>query len=136
MKKIRRYLPKGRHLLASLINCKGEILDADFLKNAAEETARESGATVLETIVNVFPNGGITVNVALSESHLALHTYPEFGGLFLDIFTCGRSCDPLKGLFLLKKRLDGKIASQTLLERKLRGGILLWLPAISKLAKR
>jgi S-adenosylmethionine decarboxylase len=30
----------------------------------------------------------------LAESHASYHTYPEFGFLAVDFFTCG-SCDPL-----------------------------------------
>jgi len=36
-----------------------------------------------------FPNtGGITAVTLLSESHLACHTFPEFGSLCLNLFCC------------------------------------------------
>jgi S-adenosylmethionine decarboxylase len=34
------------------------------------------------------PPGGITGFVPLAESHLACHTFPEFGSLCLDLFCC------------------------------------------------
>jgi len=34
------------------------------------------------------PPGGITGFLLLAESHLACHTFPEFGSLCLDIFCC------------------------------------------------
>ncbi|MDF2441595.1 MAG: S-adenosylmethionine decarboxylase, partial [Abditibacteriota bacterium] len=39
--------------------------------------------------VHPFPGGGLTAFVMLSESHIAIHTYPEHGYLALDIFSCG-----------------------------------------------
>ena len=39
--------------------------------------------------VHVFPGpGGVTALYVLSESHLACHTFPEFGSACLDLFTC------------------------------------------------
>jgi S-adenosylmethionine decarboxylase len=38
---------------------------------------------------HVFPgSGGITVLCLLSESHLAVHTFPEHGSLCLNVFCC------------------------------------------------
>lgn len=34
------------------------------------------------------PHAGVTGIVALSESHLACHTFPEHGGVTLDLYTC------------------------------------------------
>jgi S-adenosylmethionine decarboxylase len=52
-----------------------------------------------------FPNtGGITGLSLLAESHLACHTFPEFGSLCLNVFCCvpREACDfgtVLKGMF-------------------------------------
>lgn len=45
---------------------------------------------VAEPIWHLFDgeNAGVTGIVALSESHLACHTFPEHGGLTLDLYTC------------------------------------------------
>lgn len=40
-------------------------------------------------VVHCFPEpGGITACLLLSESHLALHTFPEHGAAALDIYCC------------------------------------------------
>jgi len=42
-----------------------------------------------EPLAHVFPApGGVTLLVALYESHLACHSYPEAGYLSLNLYTC------------------------------------------------
>lgn len=45
---------------------------------------------VAEPIWHLFggDHAGVTGIVALSESHLACHTFPEHGGITLDLYTC------------------------------------------------
>ena len=45
---------------------------------------------IADPIWHVFggEHAGITGIVALSESHLACHTFPEHGGMTLDLYTC------------------------------------------------
>jgi S-adenosylmethionine/arginine decarboxylase-like enzyme len=42
-------------------------------------------------VLHRFEGGGLTGYLLLSESHIALHTYPEHRYLALDIFSCGRA---------------------------------------------
>jgi S-adenosylmethionine decarboxylase len=51
---------------------------------------REMGLhPVGEPLWHVFPGpGGITGVVILSESHLACHTFPEFGSVCVNVFCC------------------------------------------------
>jgi S-adenosylmethionine decarboxylase len=43
---------------------------------------------VAETQWHQFPGGGITGLALLQESHLACHTFPEYGSLCLNVFCC------------------------------------------------
>ena len=47
------------------------------------------GAAVLGVLKHTFRPQGVTVILMLAESHMAIHTYPEYNRFFLDIFTCG-----------------------------------------------
>jgi S-adenosylmethionine decarboxylase proenzyme len=48
---------------------------------------------------------GVTVVAMLAESHASVHTYPELGASFVDVFTCGESADPERAVRLLAEAL-------------------------------
>lgn len=88
---------KGSHFLASYMGCDPEALtDLNGLSAAMEKAAEASGATILKTASHVFPPHGLTMVILLSESHASIHTYPEFGACFVDLFTCGTRCSSQK----------------------------------------
>jgi S-adenosylmethionine decarboxylase len=62
----------------------------DTLKSLFEEIIADLGLrTIGETRWHQFPRGGgITGLCLLSESHLACHTFPEYGSLCLNLFCC------------------------------------------------
>lgn len=85
----------GCHLLASYLGCDKLLLsDNKNLIAAMTAAITECGATLLGQNSHVFENGGITAVMLLSESHASIHTYPEHGACFVDIFTCGSTCSP------------------------------------------
>ena len=62
-----------------------EALDTLFAQIISDLNLRAVG----ETRWHQFPaGGGITGLCLLSESHLACHTFPEFGSLCLNLFCC------------------------------------------------
>ncbi len=84
----------GDHLMASYVGCnKAALRDHDGLADIMKEAVKASGATLLQTIGHVFPLGGFTMVMVLSESHASIHTYPEHESCFVDIFTCGNACN-------------------------------------------
>jgi S-adenosylmethionine decarboxylase proenzyme len=87
----------GYHLVASYMSCDANSLtDLQGLEMAMNEAAKASGATILSSVKHVFPPNGLTMVLLLSESHASIHTYPEYGACFVDLFTCGNSCDASK----------------------------------------
>lgn len=86
----------GKHLLVDFYGILPEHLtDGVALARWLLEAARAGRMHALgEPVMHVFAGGGVTGFLLLSESHIALHTYPEFGYLALDIFSCG-SADPV-----------------------------------------
>jgi len=108
----------GHHLVASYSGCIPEfLLDSSRLLDALSEAVSASGSTVLNRCEHVFPNGAITAVMLLSESHASIHTYPEYNACFVDLFTCGDSCDLLKFDMIFRQYLKPKIASTKILLR-------------------
>jgi len=85
----------GMHVLADFYGLSVAVAcDAELLSSCLLRAAKQCHLTPLSTpVVHVFAGGGLTAFLPLSESHIALHTYPEHGYLALDIFSCGQG-DP------------------------------------------
>ena len=111
----------GRHLLLELKSCNQEVLDdVDFLKDCLNEAAIQSGATVVGESFYHFSPCGVSGVVNIAESHIAIHTWPEFQYAAVDVFTCGCSVDPEKAARLITERLGAQ--SHSLIE--LRRGLM------------
>lgn len=103
----------GKHLLLELRDCNREFLsDLSFLRNALLSAAREAGALILGESFHPFPPyGGVSGVVIIAESHLSIHTWPEYGYAAVDIFTCGNSLHPQRAVNLLVKGLEARNTS-------------------------
>lgn len=100
----------GEHFVASYIDCNRESLkDLDGLIHAMDRAVLESGATVLDRTPYMFPPSGLTIVYLLSESHTSLHTYPEHGSCFVDLFTCGDTCSSEKFNEVLREYLKPNV---------------------------
>ena len=108
----------GRHLLLELKNCNQEVLnDLDFVRTCLSETAEQIGATVVNQSFHQFSPYGISGVVIVAESHLCIHTWPEYGYASVDVFTCGESIDPKQAIHLLTEKFGSKESSFLELKR-------------------
>jgi spermidine synthase len=81
------------------------LRDEPFLRDSMLAAAREGGATVVDETFHHFDDGGVTGVVAVKESHLTIHTWPEHRYAAIDIFLCGPQANPWAAVGLLSKRL-------------------------------
>jgi len=89
-----------------------------FQLNTGKSAVEASGATLLNYVKHTFPQGGVTLLLLLAESHASIHTYPEHGACFVDLFTCGRSCSGEEFSKVLQTYLKPKtVHSQVLVRR-------------------
>jgi len=96
----------GRHVLAELDDVDPSLLDdPTFMGEALASAVSEAGATLCEVMSHRFAPQGVTVLAMLAESHASVHTYPELGAVFVDVFTCGDRADPEHAVRLLAKAL-------------------------------
>jgi len=85
----------GRHMLLELFDCDPEAInDLDFVKGAMVEAAKRAEATIVNVVFHAYSPHGISGAVIIAESHLAIHTWPEYGYAAVDIFTCGDTLQP------------------------------------------
>ena len=85
----------GRHILIEFYNCDEEILkNPTLIKEHMNEAAKIAHATIVESVFHHFNPYGVSGAVIISESHLAIHTWPEYGYAAVDVFTCGDKIDP------------------------------------------
>jgi len=86
----------GKHVILELHGVDEEILnDRENLERILKEAALDAGGRVLGSFFHEFNPQGVTGIVAIAESHLSIHTWPEFRYAAIDIFTC-RGIDPYK----------------------------------------
>ncbi len=85
---------EGKHIIMDASGCNPEILNnLEALKQILKDAAEKANATVLNVAFHHFTPQGVSGVVVVSESHLSVHTWPEYGYAALDFYTCGEA-DP------------------------------------------
>jgi S-adenosylmethionine decarboxylase len=98
----------GRTCIANLKDvekCDMTLEDIDKIK----EIITDEGAHIISTNYHFFTPYGLSVTYILSESHLAIHTWPEHKCLAIDAFTCGDVVDPHTLVEKISKYLNATI---------------------------
>jgi S-adenosylmethionine decarboxylase proenzyme len=97
----------GKHILVELYGCTPHELDNKReLEALALDAVDQSGATILTSQFRSFGPRGVTGVVLITESHLALHTWPEHGYAALDYFTCGGCVEPTVAIDVILEALQ------------------------------
>mgnify|MGYP001425143588 CR=1 FL=1 len=110
--------PLGVHVLLELHDCnRGKLDDLAFVRSAMLQAAERTGATIIDHIFHQFTPQGVTGVVAIAESHLCIHTWPEHGYAAVDIFTCGEGFSPTQAAQLIIDELESKDAELKEVER-------------------
>jgi len=95
----------GRHILAEYYGCDAHRLDdLDFVEASMREAAVRAGSTIVDAVFRRFAPHGVSGVVVIAESHLAIHSWPEYGYAAVDLFTCGENVDPWIAYEFLKER--------------------------------
>jgi len=85
----------GRHLLIELFDCDLDAINnLDAVKATLIEAAKRAQATIVDVVFHEFNPYGISGVVVIAESHLSIHTWPEYRYAAVDIFSCGDILQP------------------------------------------
>ena len=118
----------GTHLLLDLEDCSPVLLDdVEHVRQALICAASEAGATIVGETFHRFQPVGVTGILAIAESHMGVHTWPEYGFAAVDIFTCGEGFRPRDAAALVVRSLESGEHSITEIER----GVLPELAGVS-----
>ena len=99
----------GMHLLIDLKDA-SRLDDIAHIDQAMRDCVTAAGATLLHIHLHHFtPNGGVSGVAVLAESHISIHTWPEYGYAALDVFMCG-AAEPHKSIDVLRRAFQpGKV---------------------------
>ena len=93
----------GKHLLLEVYDVKFNLLnDVISLQETMEKGINRANMTILNIFSHCFLPQGCTIVIALSESHVSCHTWPENGSIAIDVYTCGEGNPKLIAIELLK----------------------------------
>jgi S-adenosylmethionine decarboxylase len=99
----------GRHVLIEFYGCPSELIENNALiEQHMCGAANYSGATIVESVFHHFNPYGVSGAVIIKESHLTIHTWPEYGFVSVDVYTCGDSVNPWKAADYLSEKLQAK----------------------------
>ncbi len=93
----------GKHLLLEVYDVDYNLInDVNSLQGVMIRGIERAKMTILNVFSHCFLPQGCTVVIALSESHVSCHTWPENGCLAVDVYTCGEGNPKLIALEILK----------------------------------
>lgn len=98
-------MPRIEELLIDLYGCRADLNDEGFLCKLLKRAAENAGAKVLHRVAWRFSPVGISVILILSETHISIHTWPEYRYAALDIFLCGEGKNPEAAWTVIKEAL-------------------------------
>ena len=97
----------GIHLLLELRQCNPALLnDMDHIRASLIAAAESVDAHVVGESFHRFNPQGVTGILAIAESHISIHTWPEYSYAAADVFTCGSSFHPQIIADLLIEKLE------------------------------
>lgn len=108
----------GRQILVEYYDCDSNKLnDVEFIETAFIEATKASKATIITHNFHKFSPYGVSGVIVIAESHVSIHTWPEYNYAAVDIFTCGDTIDPWVIQEHLKNSLESKNTSSMEMKR-------------------
>ena len=108
----------GVHIIMELSGCQADFLDnIEKIKELMIKAAIIANAHIKEAVFHKFNPIGVSGVVVIAESHISIHTWPEFGYAAVDIYTCGENTDPWKACNVISEGLKAQSVFITQVDR-------------------
>lgn len=99
----------GHHVFGELYGVERRLLeDEQYLRQVVIEAARVAKAHLVSINSWRFTGGdkgGVSVIGLVLESHIAIHTWPEYQYATVDVYTCGDHTDPVSAFYKIVEML-------------------------------
>ncbi len=113
-----QYDAKGIHTIIDLYECNKTLLNSpQIISQALTKSCLLAGCKEIKEVVHQFKPQGVTGIILLEESHISIHTYPEYGICFIDIYTCGLDATPELTIPFFRRFFEAKSEKITKIER-------------------
>ena len=87
---------RGRQIRVEYPGWDADVLDnLKRIQTLMKKAARAAHTRIVASVFQPFEPQGVTGVVVIEESHLSIHTWPEYGYAAVDFFTCGDSVPEL-----------------------------------------
>tara|TARA_Y100001933_G_scaffold234809_1_gene255473 strand:- start:91 stop:459 length:369 start_codon:yes stop_codon:yes gene_type:complete len=86
----------GLHLIGDFYECNCDskfLVDLELIKKNISQLVETVDLTSVASQFHKFEEGGVTGIIALAESHIAVHTWPEVKYVSTDVYVCSYSTD-------------------------------------------
>ncbi len=118
---MKEYHP-GLHIIASFeTNNVSHFTDIHACKAHFDQLIADLHLTKLGEVYHHFPQGGFTAVIGLTESHLSIHTWPEFNHATFDVFLSNyEMVNDQKAQIIFQsliEKMEGKVKSYTEIKR-------------------
>ncbi|MEX0639165.1 MAG: adenosylmethionine decarboxylase [Balneolaceae bacterium] len=110
----------GRQILVEYYDCsESTINNSVYVESSLLEAVSASGATIISHNFHKFSPYGVSGVVVIAESHVAIHTWPEYRYAAVDIFTCGETIDP----WIIQEMLKSSFSSLNVSSMEMKRGL-------------
>jgi S-adenosylmethionine decarboxylase len=79
----------GAHILLNLYGLDNKLIEKEpIVMELLTKVVKEAGLTEFGDVSHQFEPVGVTGIILLGESHISIHTWPEYNSAAVDIFSC------------------------------------------------
>ncbi len=108
----------GRHIIAELYGVSKDLISEEkTVREILERVADQVKFSKVGSLYKQFNPHGVTGVILIEESHISIHTWPEYELVNLDIFSCGHLEDVDKAFELFLKEFKPKSYRHYVLDR-------------------
>lgn len=109
---------KGAHHILDFYGCDPyQINSLEFWQKELTQATERAGLEILHSHFHEFDPHGITGVILLSTSHLSIHSWPEYGYVACDIFSCSRDKETTLAVKYIKQKIIHKKCINTKIKR-------------------